>query len=327
MESLNLSKLAQEIRQTESVQLIGRYFKKKEEKAELIAAVKGKEDCVQMILLCNALSEKEYPVRAFKNNRERLLNIQEQSVHLLDWVENVRICNRSIAVAQKERSRIDWEEMLLLAELIYQGWEPRLRSDLECLQMVTLTLDIRWEEIHPLLLRLQKDKKLPVELLKNSFPSAEKVKKQMTLTLGEENDRHFTLTIRGKEYDFWIERVYQYDPWEEIEKGDPNFTKEEWDEFMKNWEKICPKGKRLTVIEYENEQQIQLNFYDEEYLNKESSRNMNIGIWMSRQTGKHGFPLRSEILQTPYPAQELKKCRVEILRAYLPPELETLTFC
>lgn len=324
---MKLSMLAQEIRQAESVQLIGRYLKKEEEKAELIAAVKGEEGCVQMFLLCNSLPEREYPVQTFQNNRERLLNTQERSAHLLDWVKNVRIGNRSVAVTQQERSRIDREEMLLLSKLIYQGWEPSLSLDSECLQMVTLTLDIRWEEIYPLLLQLKKDKKLPVELLKNSFPLAEKVKKQMTLTLREEKDRHFTLTIRGKKYDFWIERVYQYDPWEEIEKGESHFTKEEWIKLVKNQEKICPKGQRLTVIEYENGQQIQLNFYDEEYLNKESSHHAKIGIWMNRQTGKHGFPLRSEILQTPYPAQELKKCRVEILRAYLPQESETLIFC
>ena len=118
---MKLSMLAQEIRQAESVQLIGRYLKKEEEKAELIAAVKGEEGCVQILLLCNSLTEGEYPIRTFQNNRERLLNTQERSAHLLDWVKNVRIGNRSVAVTQQERSRIDREEKLLLSELIIKG--------------------------------------------------------------------------------------------------------------------------------------------------------------------------------------------------------------
>lgn len=329
---MNLASLAQRLGQIKEVQLLPRRFDGEEERAELIACIAGEEEKTQLIFLCDApMEEEESEVfKPFRNNRQRLRNIRPRQVGMLEGVQKVWLGDHSAAVTEQEESRLELEQIGLLVELLHRGWSPWMTREAEGMRLVTLTLEESWQEIQPVLRGLQDDPTLPVELDIQPLFQLQPVSKRLTLTIGEEKGRRFDVMIRGENLPFWLERVYQYDPWEQLASVCTTLgigqNQPQCQAMRAQLESICPSGQLLTVVEYENEQNIQLEFYDEEYLRqKKSDSSTSMGLRLNRTTGRHGFPLRAAVLQTPHPSQ-VQRCRVEILTAYLPPVPKRVQF-
>lgn len=329
---MNLVSLAKRLGQIKEVQLLPRRFDGEEERAELIACIEGEEEKAQLIFLCDApMEEEESEVfKPFQNNRQRLRNIRPRQTGMLEGVQQVYLGNHFAAVTEQEESRLELEQIGLLVELLHRGWNPWMTRETEGMRLVTLTMEDSWQEIQPILRGLQDDPTLPVELDIEPIAQPQPVSKRLTLNIGEEKGRRFDVMIRGEKVPFWLERVYQYDPWEQLAAACQTLgigqDQPQHQAMRAQLESICPSGQLLTVVEYEVEQNIQLDFYDEEYLRqKKSNSSTSMGLRLNRTTGRHGFPLRAAVLQTPHPSQ-MQKCRVEILTAYLPPVKKRIQF-
>lgn len=132
------------------------------------------------------------------------------------------------------------------------------------------------------------------------------VNQQMTLELGEMEKGiklYFYEPGENKERTYYINRIYSYDIWKEIdEKFEAErlkiLPKEEVMEMKKSYcahlEKICPRGMNLAMLEYETENGEQLEFYTKEYLDKEptpkTSTESTIMLFKpDRKFGDNGF--------------------------------------
>lgn len=91
------------------------------------------------------------------------------------------------------------------------------------------------------------------------------------------NRFYFYDSFEKKNRFFYIDKVGHNDIWEETN----HIFESEWmkslpqeqikqmkEEHMAYLEEICPKGMNLAILEYESEDDIQINFYSKEYLDK-----------------------------------------------------------
>ncbi len=138
------------------------------------------------------------------------------------------------------------------------------------------------------------------------------INKPLTVSFGDNiNEKHcFFHEETNRDYYFYINKVEHYDIWEEANKHfdseqmkkameDANVSNEQLMEMKKNYyefvEQTCPKGMDLAMIEYETEDDIQLNFYTKEFLDAKIEHQDKCGILLFKPdepTGPHGLKNR-----------------------------------
>lgn len=139
------------------------------------------------------------------------------------------------------------------------------------------------------------------------------INKSMTVNFGDIlNEKHsFYDEEVNRSYDLYINKVENYDIWEEANKHfdsehmkkvikDANIGDEQLQEMKKDYyefiEQTCPKGMYLAMIEYETEDDVQLNFYTKEFLDaKVEYKEGKCGILFfspDNKTGPHGLKNR-----------------------------------
>lgn len=122
----------------------------------------------------------------------------------------------------------------------------------------------------------------------------------------------------GKEHYFYVNKLARHDVWAEIEAKDWHAHYKEisekygcdWDEaqlnehknaYLQAMEEMCPKGFVLAMVEYETEEDIQLVFYETDYLDQvpqpSSSMSSTMAIIGGERKGPHGLALRSCLLR------------------------------
>ncbi len=116
------------------------------------------------------------------------------------------------------------------------------------------------------------------------------INKPITVNFGDNlNEKQsFYDEETNRSYDFYINKVENYDIWEDANKHfdsdhmkkaikDANIGDEQLQEMKKDYyefvEQTCPKGMYLAMIEYETEDDIQLNFYTKEFLDSKVEYN------------------------------------------------------
>lgn len=120
----------------------------------------------------------------------------------------------------------------------------------------------------------------------------------------------------GKEGCFYINELTSYDPYEDIEKMVKNIENIEerervLDDLINAIKDYCPRGKNLAIIEYETEDDTQLEFYLKEYLDSKPiiyedynekepiGRSTGIGFIATtdKDKGINGYKLRASVMQ------------------------------
>ncbi|MCT4509562.1 MAG: hypothetical protein N4A48_12570 [Tepidibacter sp.] len=131
-------------------------------------------------------------------------------------------------------------------------------------------------------------------------------KKEIFINKIEKDDKfYFYDFIEKKNRIFYIDRIKHYDIWEEVnDKFEDafiqDFSKEQIKKMKEQYidilEKICPKGMDLAIVEYETEDDIQLNFYSKEYLDVipvcNTSSSSAIILKSDKEVGNNGFESR-----------------------------------
>lgn len=134
------------------------------------------------------------------------------------------------------------------------------------------------------------------------------INQPLTLEFGEtEKGKKLYLydSIEKKNRVLYINKIYHYDIWEEAPPAFEDrliqlFPKEQVmqikEQYLIDLEKICPEGMNLAMIEYETEDNVQLNFYSKEYLDERPAPKTSSACTMffksDRELGNNGFKSR-----------------------------------
>jgi hypothetical protein len=122
--------------------------------------------------------------------------------------------------------------------------------------------------------------------------------------MGKGNKFYFYDSIEMKRHIFYIDKMYHNDVWAEVNnileyelmRVFPKDQIEQMkEEYITCLEKICPKGMDLAMLEYETEDNVQLNFYSKEYLDERPVHNSSATIVFfksDRELGSNGFKSR-----------------------------------
>lgn len=142
--------------------------------------------------------------------------------------------------------------------------------------------------------------------------------KSISLDFGDDINEKYTFYDEEdkKECVFYINKLIHYDIWEDANKHFDSedmknaikasgINNEELEVMKKDYfdfvEQSCPKGMDLAMIEYETEDDIQLNFYTREFLDAKPEYKNKSGIFLFSpdiKTGPHGFRNRMTMLKT-----------------------------
>lgn len=111
---------------------------------------------------------------------------------------------------------------------------------------------------------------------------------------------------RGRESCFFVDEVYSYDPYQQVfqrlnQIANGKARKQARRHFLRAMVHLCPQGQRLAVIRYETEDDVQLRFFTQQYLEAEPVHS-NTGIAFASSKpeepiGINGYPLRECVLQ------------------------------
>ena len=271
-----------------------------------------------------------------KTYRQMLTQKQQGPCHrpsLLDSLSKISLGKREIEVVGGSGNSIGEEETLLIARFLKAGVKAgQMGGEFSHLYLHFLNLDIPWQELLPLAKEVSQKLREPVRLIPRKESKKVPARKRMTLSVGMK-ERAYTCTVEGREHHFWIEQVQLYDLWSDQEerirdwKESGKCSEEELRQLKWSWErtaaKLCPKGKRLPLIVYESEEDIQLDFYDRPYLNSlvpTRNRDTELGRSVDKEgKGPHGLRPRYAPLQTPVDP-DAQKVEVELLNAWMPRE-------
>ncbi|MBE5955828.1 MAG: hypothetical protein E7253_05190 [Lachnospiraceae bacterium] len=144
------------------------------------------------------------------------------------------------------------------------------------------------------------------------------IEQPVLLECGKTKELEFSLSD-GTPAHCYINKVFVFNMWEEQEKkfADPNYkarilehiSEEEFEEMKKNCfkalEEQCPKEQCFVAIYYECNPEVNLNFYDTEYLDtipeprEGSCSSMAVMLRPEQKTGVHGLPLKGAVIQKP----------------------------
>jgi hypothetical protein len=127
--------------------------------------------------------------------------------------------------------------------------------------------------------------------------------------VGKGNKFYFYDSIERKKHIFYIDKMYHYDVWAEVNNNLEYelmrvFPKDQIEqmkeEYITGLEKICPKGMDLVMLEYETEDDLQLNFYSKEYLDERPVHKSSASIIFcksDRELGSNGFKSRVRMIK------------------------------
>lgn len=318
----------------DEVQIIGKDAAIENEMFHVAAlARRGTEVKLFALSRCRSFDEmnEEYDIYSSeKTNRERMeasLHAERQSSFLKEIRQGEQVISfRSSATGNIENG--DYVQgYVLFMRLLDAGWEPEnsvfLRgTDWKNIALTEVTLAGEYDSLP----RLDLSKKgLPV--MGETSPGAVSclLAVPVLLEAGKEQTVLFAMEDGTKAF-CYINRVYLQDLWEEQERQfadkeyrskmlqhmsaeQLNEMKEKLDAALEN---LCPRGKRVFVVEYECSEDVSLKFYAKEYLDAipkpsyGSAMMLMMHVKPDENTGKHGQKLQACVVETPVEPGETK---------------------
>lgn len=206
-----------------------------------------------------------------------------------------------------------WDKVALFTQFLLSGWSSVGidTKDIDTMFLTNLTFDGAYDAIPAF------DTEAPIRFSMRQDSTRHLVELPVTLAVGSEypDKLYFTDKVSGEQHWVQINRVTLCDIWVEMSKTFDNpqrkeqFSPEELArrkaEFEERFSEMCPKGMFYSVIEYECEEGIFLQFYSKRWLDAEPIHNNSaMGFFMKpdEPTGKLGLKLKAAIIQEPMAA-------------------------
>lgn len=204
----------------------------------------------------------------------------------------------------------DWESIWLLSDFLRNGWQAKGINYQRIDTLMLTTLELQGEYLS--IPAFSEDAALRFVMRPDTVTYP--VEKPITLRIGGvyPDKLRFRNMITGEAHWAQINRVYLMNVWAELEKifNDPRvqeqITSEELAQHKSNFEKefleLCPKGMYFTVVEYECQGDISLQFYTKAYLDaKPVTRGKSMGFIVrpEKPKGILGSKLKIAVIQEP----------------------------
>lgn len=253
-----------------------------------------------------------------RTNREEMLNNIETSnrdkhFHIGEMEIQGNIVNFSSS-SSSSIYNMNSEGIMRLQHFIEQGLISKEWDDIELENLIIMECKQMEDEVAP---NIDKNQEMSVVLHIHRDIIKIPIQHSFKVEFGKQ-DIGTKIFYYDKELDkenhFFIDEIYSYDIYEDVQKQfekieDNEIRERMFNNFMDGLERICPKGKNLAVIKYETEDNTQLCFHMKDYLeaklisyNDESSIGgaSSIGIICKsdEEIGINGHKVRECVLQS-----------------------------
>lgn len=268
------------------------------------------------------LERGEYDRLHRATNRDFMKRHSEvDSQNSLHHVRKVIIDDQAFEVSGHESQRItitDLENILELYEFMRSGWsgEAFKHDQMDGLFIHQMTLRVDSNKELKTLKSMSGKPNLHIRFERHPYAIQYDEELPITLNIGSDYPERIWFENKKAHERQWaqIHRVYLMDVYETLEKNlndakasmlTPQQKAQMKSETEKAFEKLCPRGMLLPVIEYECEEDISLQFYHVDYLEASPGSGGSAVGFIGRpdqETGNWGYRLKMCVVQHAVPA-------------------------
>ncbi len=242
------------------------------------------------------------------SNRAEMINHITQEIRFPNiYISEIMIQNQKMTFASSRANPLsykNYEEYMRLQHFMENGLDIENWNEVDLDNIVIAAYEQMENEEFP---TIDLSKKLDITLKVSRELKQVLINQPMTLEFSEVEKGtkiYFYDSIEKKNHLLYINKMEHYDLWKEANppfegEGMRDFSKAQIvqmkQEHKENLEKICPSGMNLAIIQYESENNVQLNFYSKEYLDERPvQRNSSTCMFFKsdKQLGTNGFKSR-----------------------------------
>lgn len=249
----------------------------------------------------------------YTSNRDEMINnISKRMKQNNFYISEIYIQNQKMTFSSSSSGCIKgnpYEGYMRLQHFIESGMSTTNWDEVNVSNIVIAAYEQREQEEFP---EIDFSKKLDIKIKINKEFKQVLINQPIQLKFGEVekgNKLYFYDSMEKKERIFYIDKMEHYDIWEDANKKFNSeemqaFPKEQIQQMKENYlaclKETCPKGMNLAIIEYETEDDVQLDFYSKEYLDKKPIRKNSSSTMMffksDKKLGINGFKSRVSMI-------------------------------
>ncbi|NMA84913.1 MAG: hypothetical protein GX962_13750, partial [Epulopiscium sp.] len=221
--------------------------------------------------------ESEHGDRIRTNREEELEKIGRNNIYKSFFINEMEIQDQRITFSSSSGSTIDEmniESILKLQHFFKKGLIPDAWDDIRLKNLVIVEFGQSEDEDAPI---IDNTRELDIKLNINPDSKEVLIQHSFKVKFGEQ-DKNTKITYFDEELKrenfFFINEIYSFDVYEYIEKQvegieDLEIREDTYNNLVETMERVYPRNKNLAVIKYETRDDIQLNFYMKDYLDRQ----------------------------------------------------------
>lgn len=255
----------------------------------------------------NEERDSEERIEHTSNRAEMISNIigesNSRNIHISEiMIQNQKMTfNRS---STRPISYMNYEGYMQLQHFIENGMDITNWNEIDLDNIVIAAYEQEESKEFP---TIDLSKKLDISLKIGRDCRQVLINQPLTLKFGKmdkDSKFYFYDSIEKKQRIHYIDKIEHYDIWEEAHRHFESeqmqaFSKEQIkqmkEQYLASMDKICPQGMNLAILEYETEDDMQLNFYSKEYLDKRPVHKSSSSMMFfksDKELGSNGFKSR-----------------------------------
>lgn len=255
----------------------------------------------------NEERDSEERIAHTSNRAEMISNIISKTTSPNIHISEIMIQNQKMTFNRSSARPIfhmNHEGYMQMQHFVEKGIDTTNWNEVDLANIVISAYEQEESEEFP---TIDLSKKLDISLKIDRDSRQVLINQPITLKFGEmakDNKFYFYDSIEKKERIYYIDKIEHYDIWEEANRHFESeqmqaFSKEQIkqmkEQYLASMDEICPQGMNLAILEYETEDDMQLNFYSKEYLDKKPAHKNSSSMMFfksDKELGSNGFKSR-----------------------------------
>jgi len=240
------------------------------------------------------------------SNREEMVNNISQELNCSHiYISEIMIQNQKITFSSSSASPVyymNYKGYMQLQHFVEKGMSTTNWNEVDLKNIIIAAYEQNKSKEFPV---IDLSKELDIIIKVNKEFKQVLINQPITMNFGkmEKGKKlYFYDSIEKRNRVFYINKIEHYDIWKEVNHNFENeriaaLPKEQLkqmkEEYITNMEKICSKGMNLAILEYETEDDMQLNFCAKEYLDEKPVHDNSSSAMMffksDKKLGNNGF--------------------------------------
>lgn len=255
----------------------------------------------------------------YDTNRDKKINgvREEMSSHADAYISEIIIQNQKMTFSACSSNSIynkydtNYESYMRVQHFIEKGMITANWDEVDLKNIIIAAYEQEKSEKFP---KIDLSKELDITIkVRDTFKEI-LINKPISIGVGEiEKGKEFYFydSVEKKNRIFYIDEISHYDIWGDVNNRFENEVMKDLPEdqvkymkeqHMNDLESVCPRGMNLLMIEYESEDDIQLNFYSKEYLDEKlvinnSSSAFTMFFGPDKKVGINGLRNRLDMIK------------------------------